>query len=287
MARNISTIQNQIITNKESYTELDGLDSTSQTSKWNLFTYIVAVSISFLEQIIDLFKVDIETKLTNKVSGTANWIKANLLLFQYSVTDPQIVEIDSDFNITYPVVNTNLQIIKQVAIDTLENNIVRIKVAKENPPVPLIANEKSAVEGFLSEIMPAGINTTVISEPSDKILIEGIVYYNGMYSSVISANTQTAINTYLQNLPFGGKVVVSELQEVILNVTGVKDINITRIQARKDATSFVYGGNTTIYQLLGTVSDVNNRFYTTYAGYLVPETTTNYTLNDTLTYVIS
>lgn len=287
MSRTIAEIQNSIITNKNSYTELNDLNSPSQTAKWRLFTYIVAVAISFLEQIIDIFKVEIEAKLVNKVSGTSAWIKNNLLLFQYDATTPQIVEIDDNYNISYPVYNSSLQLIKQVALEVLDNNLIQIKVAKQTPPVPLSALEKTAVEGYLDEIMPAGIQTTVISEISDKILIKGTIYFNGMYSAIIQTNVETAINNYLENLPFGGKFVVSELQDKLMAVAGVNDIDIDNIQARRDNQTFSFGGNTQIYQLVGTTDDVNNRFYNTFAGYVTPETTSGYTLSNMITYTAS
>jgi hypothetical protein len=285
MARTIQQIQNQIINSKNSYTELNGLDSPSQTAIWKLWTFIVAVSISFLEQIIDLFKVEIEGKLQNHVAGTKNWINNNILLFQYSATDPQIVEISDDYLITYSVVNTNLQIIKQVAIEVLDNNVVQIKVAKSSPPEPLDSSEKSALSSFLTEIMPAGIQTSLYSENSDKIYIKGNIYYNGMYSAIIQSNVETAINTYLENLPFGGKFVVQELEAAILAVAGINDINISRIQARRDNQTFVYGSNNPVYVLEGTTSDINNRSYSTFAGYVITETTTSYTISDSLTYI--
>lgn len=285
MARTIQSIQNQIIASKNSYAELNGLDSPSQVSIWRLWTYIQAVSISFLEQILDLFKVEIEAKLVNHVAGAKNWIKNNILLFQYSSTDPQIVEISDEYIISYPVVNTNLQIIKQVAIEVLDNNVIQIKVAKNSPPEKIDNFEKSALIAFLSEIMPAGIQTMLYSENPDKIYIEGNIYYNGMYSAIIQANVELAINNYLENLPFGGKFVVQELEAAILAVAGINDINISRIQARRDNQIFSYAENNPIYVLEGTINDVNVRNYSSYAGYLVTETTTDYTINNSLTYI--
>ena len=284
--RTITQIQQQIIDQKNSYASLNGLSSPSQTAIWRLWTFIVAVSISLLEQILAIFSTDIETSLTNRVAGTPTWIKNNLLLFQYDAIIPQIITIDSNYNISYPIVDTTKQIITQAAINVISNNTIQIKVAKQTPPIPLTTTELNAVQGYLNEIMPAGIYTQATTADSDKILIKGTIYYNGLYSATIQANVELAINTYLENLPFGGKFVVSELEHEIINVTGVKDINITRIQARKDIQTFVYGGNSPIYVLEGAGGDLNYRSYNTFAGYLVPETTTNYTLADTLTYTI-
>lgn len=286
MARSISEIYNQMITAKEADSNLTSLDSTSQTAIWRLFFYISAVSISFLEQILDLFKVEIEAKLLNKVSGTTPWIRENILLFQYSSTVPQIVEIDSDWNISYPTPDTSLQIVTQAAIEVQSNNIVKIKVAKSTVPEPLETAELVALNQYLTEIMPAGIAFRTISVASDKIYFNGTVYYNGLYSSTIQASVEAAITDYLNNLPFGGKYVHSELEHAIISVAGVRDVYMRRVQARRDETTFDVTGNTPIYILEGTGDDLNNRYYYSYAGYLVPEDTTNWTMSDSIRYVV-
>lgn len=285
MSRTIQQIQDQIIATKNSYTELDGLNSPSQTSVWRLWTFLTAVSISFLEQIIDLFKVDIETKLTKKVSGTRNWIRDNIKLFQYSLNDPQSITIASDYTISYPVYNANYQIVTQTAIEVLDNNLVQIKVAKSSPPEPLDSLEVLSLGSYITEIMPAGIQTYLISENSDKVYIAGSVYFNGMYSSIIQTNVETSINSYLENLPFGGRFVLTELLESLLLVPGVNDIVFTRVTARRDSTSYNPSTNTRIFLLEGSLVDVNNRFYNSLAGYLTTETTTGYTIQDSINYI--
>jgi len=285
MARTIQQIQDQIIETKNSYSDLDGLNSPSQTAIWRLWTFIVAVSISFLEQIIDLFKVDIETKLTNRVAGTRNWISDNVRLFQYSLTDPQAIIISAGtYEIGYPVYNASYQIITQVALEVLTNNLVQIKVAKKSPPEPLDALEKIALDSYITEIMPAGIQTLLISENSDKIYMTGTVYYNGMYSAIIQTNVESTINDYLENFPFGGRFVLTELIETLLQIDGVNDVKFTRVTARRDYTTFNTLTNEQIYVLEGSALDVNNRFYNTYSGYMATETTTGYTISDSINY---
>ena len=58
MARTISQIQKQINQEIQSDSVLSPLlTSTSQTALWNLFTFVVAVSIALFEQLQDVFKV--------------------------------------------------------------------------------------------------------------------------------------------------------------------------------------------------------------------------------------
>ena len=288
MARSISVIKQQMIDTKNTYTELNGLNSVSNTSYWNLWFYIVAVAINLLEQIIDIFKNDIESNLINKAPAIKEWIRNNVFLFQYSSTTPQVISINpTTYKISYPTLDTSLQIIKQCAVSILANNIILIKTAKGTPPSSLSNLEKTSLQSYLSSIMPAGIYFDIISVDADKIRLDADIYFDGAYSSSINTDVINAINTYLYNMPFGGRVYVSELEHTILSVSGVKDVNIKKISTRKDSETFNSTSNNLIYQLLGTTGDVNNRYYDSYAGYLLGETTTNYTFTDTINFIAS
>lgn len=289
MSRTISQIQQQIINQKNSISELSSLNSTSQTAIWLLFTYIQAVAINIFENILDIFKSDIETTLVPHVSGTETWIRNQISLFQFSGQDPQQVIIDNSggtYAITYPVINASLRIVTQSTVSVLDNNLLIIKVAKQTPPVPLDVVEKSQLQSYLEDIIPAGIFFDLVSLDSDKLYIEGEIFYNGLYSGVIQTNVEDAINSYLQNLPFGGRFYVAQLEHAIISITGVKDVNISRISVRRDIVAFNYSTNTLIYKLEGSITDVNSRFADAYSGYFTTETTTSYTISDSITYTI-
>lgn len=286
--RTIATIQQQIIDQKNSYTSLNGLSSPSQTAIWRLWTFITAVAISLFEQILSIFSADIEAKLINTVSGTAPWIYNNTFLFQYDSTIPQVVVVDPiTYQITYPTVDVSKRLVTRCAVGIRANQIVEVKVAKSEPPTALASGELSSLQSYMNTIMPAGIQTICISSAADQIRIEADIYYNGQYSSVIQTNVQTAINLYLAGINFGGTFYVSKLEDAILSVVGVKDISFKRITARTDGTTFDLLTNTQIYVQVGNLTDINNRKYTSYAGYFLTETTAGNTINDTLNYYIS
>ena len=190
------------------------------------------------------------------------------------------------YSITYPVVDITKQLITRCSVSVRTNNVVDVKVAKSTTPESLSTLELNSFQSYLNTIMPAGIQTNAISLNPDQIRIEADIYYNGQYSSVIQTNVELAVNNYLSARPFGGTFVVSEMETSILSVAGVKDINIKSITARLDSDIFSLITNTKIYIQQGTTSDINNRKYVAYAGYLIPETTTLNTLSDTLKYYI-
>lgn len=278
MARNIAEIQAQMDAEQALQTGLSGLNSPSQSAIYTLWKYIVSACIYYHEKLWDIFKIDMEEIIDNAPIGTDQWLKAQALKFQYSATTPQVITL-IDFVPQYAVVDEDLQIITRCSVKTLSNQVASVKVAKSDPPVALSAAELSSFNGYLSDICFAGVQYSAISVTADKLYLDAEVYYNGQYSSVISANVIDAINNYLANIPFDGYVRVSALEDAIQTVEGVTDIVINDLAMRADATAF--GSKTYLVQSNATIYNK----YPTYAGYVVEETTASNTFVDKLTFI--
>jgi hypothetical protein len=277
MARTIAEIQEEMDAAQALQTGLSGLNSPSQTAIYTLWKYIISAAIWAHETLWDKFKVELETIVDNAPVGTDGWVQSQSLLFQYSATDPQIIVLN-DFVPSYPVVDTDLQIITRCSVKTLPNKVVSVKVAKSDPPSALTSTELSSFAGYLDDISFAGVQYNAVSLASDKLYLDAEIFYNGQYSSVISDTVIAAINDYLANIPFDGNVRVSSLYDSIQNVAGVTDVIINDMAIRADATVFanktyLVQNNTTIYNK-----------YPTFAGYVVEETTATYTFVDKLTF---
>jgi len=277
MARPIAVIQQQIIDQKNLQTVLSDLNSPSQVAIWRLWTFIIAISINLLEQVMDIFKAVIEAIVAHSIPGTPAWLRNQVLLFQYSATTPQVVVINSDFSVGYAIVNPGLRIATRVSVKQGANNVVNVKVAKSEPPVPLSALEQTSLRAFLTRIGFAGVQTNIISSNSDRLYLQAYVYYNGQYSSTISTNVILALTNYLANLSsavnFDGIVKVSAIEDVIQGVTGVTDVQILSVKGRLDGIPFI------------NATDVV-RIYETYAGYIIQEDTAGKTFTDSLTFFI-
>ena len=285
MARTVDEILAQMATAKASKTELNGLDSPSQVSRWNLFLYIVAVCTAVFEQVLDIRNTAVENLVAASKPSTPAYIKHQVLnLFQYDATTPQVL-ILNNFAPTYAIINTDLNIITRCSISTLGDKSVEIKVAKENPPVPIIAGESAALSTFLDNILPPGISYNLISVNPDNIYVEADVIYNGTYAPTIQDNVKTALTdfygTLSSDISFNGVLLVSDIEKVIKNTEGVIDVVIKKVYGREDSATFVAG--TKIFDLsLG----INLGSYQMYAGYGVEETTSGKTLNDSLNFVV-
>lgn len=303
MARKISEIEAQIVYEKTQQSALSGLTSPSQTAKFTTWIFIQAVAINLFEQILDIFKSDFEAKLEASFTGSKAWVRDKVLKFQYDATTPQITQL-IDFNPVYPIVDETKRIITRCTVKTLANNIVSVKVAKEEPPVVLTTPELNSLIGYLSQggdgtyagagsgIGFAGVNFSVQSFVSDKLYLDAEIIYNGQYAAVIETNVIAAINLYLKNIPFGtGAVRVVDLIQAVLpdysngvlinGVDGVIDFIITDLAMRAEATAF--GSKTYLIQNKTEILST----YPTYAGYVVEETTALKTFVDKLTFTVA
>jgi len=278
MARSTAQIKSQMIDAKNQETDLQGLTSTSQTAVWNLILFICAGAINIMEQLQDLFKSDIETQISNAIPNTPQWLQQQAFKFQYDANNPQVLQL-VDLIPTYPIVNTNLQILTRCSVSNGNNKEVNIRVAKQEPPVKLVTAERTALVSYFGVIGNAGITYNVISIEPDLIEIDADVYYDAQYSAVVQSAVKTALYTYLSTIDFNGYVYVAKIEDTIQAISGVKDVKINNIYVRASYES--YANKHTIYSLS---TGTNARYYQPYAGYIVEETTTSHTFTDTINY---
>lgn len=278
MARTIEQIQSAIITDIQATPELAEANSTSKRAIWRLFAYVQASAILLLEQIIDTFITANELKISQGIPATASWLNSKVLEFQYSATNPQIVQL-VDFVPVYPVVDKSLRLITRCSVVTTLSSQVIVKVAKNDPPVALTSTELSSLQSYINQIGVIGVNYNTQSLTSDKLYIDAEVYFDGQYSTVISARVISAINTFLSTLSFNGILKVSDIELAIRGVVGVSDVLLKNVKMRSDVTPFT--GGTFLIQN----NTVISRIFPTISGYIIGETTTGNTFTDKLTFI--
>ena len=278
MARTIDEIQASMITDVQSDSTLSGLTSTSKRAIWRLWTYVFAVAVNLLEQLMDVFKANNELIVSLAPPQTTAWLSDKIFKFQYDATNPQVLQL---INLVpqYPVVDATKNIVTRVSVKTNLAGQVFIKVAKGNPPQALSTPELNALTSYTNEIGVTGLYYTLTSTNSDKLMVAAQVYYNGSYSAVIQANVIAGINAFLAALPFDGSMQLSDLEAAIRNVEGVNDLILNNVVARQD--SVLLSNGTYLIQSNQYIS----RKWNTVSGYIVPETTTSFTLADTLTFI--
>lgn len=257
-------------------------NNTSKRGKWRLWTYVIAGAIATLEQLIDQNQISNEALIAAAIPETEAWLTSMVFQFQYSALNPQIIQL---INLVpaYPVVDSTLCPVSRCNVSTTGNNQVLIKVATLNPPVAMSTAQVAALQDMINTVGVPGVVYFVTSGNADQIMIAANIYYQGQYSSVILNNTITALTTFLSNLSsqvnFNGIVQVSDIENCIRSVTGVNDVTLVNVQARADATPLADA----VY--LVQAQTLISRLWQTAAGYIIPETTTGFTLADTLNLI--
>jgi len=279
MARSIDTIIADMDAEQAAQTGLSGLNSVSNSAIYTLWKYIVAAQMYLLEVLWDLFKVDLETIVTNAAVGTNQWFKSKMLLFQYDATTPQVLQVDSNFAVNYTTIDATKRIVTRCAVKTTATRTVLIKLAKSEPPVALSAPELVAANAYVDDLAFAGINYIISSTASDKLLVDASIYYDGQYSAVISANVITSIKTYLANIDFDGSFKLSALVDAIQTTTGVTDVVLNNVAIRPNSVAFA----STTYLVQGKTTLIP--IYPTNAGYVTEETTVGQTFTDKLNFI--
>lgn len=285
MARSINDINNIIVTNL--VTQFSNVGITINPTTWSkrnilrLICYTFAIAQNIAEQLQDLSiaqMLDIQSK---SVASTKLWLQFKMFNFQYSATNPQVLQVINNVP-TYPTIDKNLQIVKACSVSSTLNQNVLIKIAKNDPLEALSNAEKTEAQAYIDALGVAGITYVVQSLASDKIMIEGTIYYKGSYSSVIETNVIAQIRSYFYNLSktdFNGYLYVTDLINFIKSIDGVNDIQLENLQCRLDSQS-VGGGISLVVN-----GDIQTRRYLSGAGYMRDETTFGYRLLDKIIYI--
>jgi len=294
MARSVSDIYAATVSTLVTNFAAEGItiDPTAWSTRniMRLMCYSFSVLTAITEQLMDVFKSDIETISERTPAASKQWIQQKMFLFQYSDTTPQVLSWGPYYAPAYPTVDTTLQIIKACSVDSIVPNVVIVKVAKYDIDgitlKGLTTTEADAAQSYIDQIGADGIQYQLISQDPDLLYIAGSIYYSGQYSQ-IQAAVITALGDFLQNLSvtnFDGSIKVSEIEGIIKSVSGVNDAVLTDVIARPSTTAFTLTPVNT-KQILVKDSTLTNRQWKTLAGYCIGETTTGNTFAETLQFI--
>lgn len=284
MARTVQECYEYITTNLT--TEFATVGITITPSLWSRrnvlrnICYTYAIAQALFEQLNDLAIAQMTAIQEISAAATPLWIQDKMFKFQYSATNPQVLQIINNVP-AYTTVDEDLQIIKGCSVTTTVVNSVIIKTAKESPLTALSVGEVAAAQTYIDQLGTAGINYTVLSLDSDKLYVEAEVFYQGLFSPVIQTTVIDALDAYLENLStnnFNGYVYALDIERVIRGVEGVNDVVVNRVSGRYDAQTVLTGIDLVL------ANELINRRYLTGAGYIIQEDTPTYTFADTLTF---
>lgn len=260
MAKTIAEIEALIDAEKAKYTELSTLNSVSVVAIWKRWRYIVAFFTNYIWQLIDAYKVEIETIIKNGIAGRGEWYVQKAYEFQFG---DNLSVVDNVLQ--YEVIDIAKNIVKRASYfnDTTANPpIIKLRVASEDSGsniIPLSAPQLTAFTDYVNSIMFAGVRIDIISQATDLLKLIANVYYSPLFDlTTVRTNVEIAINNYLKNLPFDGQVRISALTDSIQAVEGVSDVLITTIQAK--ATAGSYANVTRVYNTVAGYIQIDSAF---------------------------
>jgi hypothetical protein len=226
MARTVTEIQQAIFTAKNADPDLSTLNSSSQSAIWRKWVYIVALAIHLHERFFDIFKSVLQDILASRQPGTGNWYAEKCLEFQLGDN----LVYNKGF-VGYSIIDPSKQIVTKASFKE-DSGALTLKVAKGGETLEsLSAEEKQQFDKYIEQIKYSGTNVTVISQNADKMRLTAEVFYNGIYAlNIIQTACEEALNEYLRNLPFDGKVYLNSVIDALQEVEGVNDVAVSSLE---------------------------------------------------------
>jgi hypothetical protein len=226
-----------------SQTMLNDLKSNSVVSDWRLIFWVVATMASALDVLFELAKIAMAALAEKSRYGTLPWWVTVAKEFQYG---DSLTQVNLEW-VYSPVVEANRVVTFAAAKEA--DGIVNVKVARlvSGNPAPLSNVQAAAFSTYVNQKKPAGITVQVINETADDLRL----FLNVNYDPLILAPTgellstsgsypvRDAVESYIKNLPFDGKLELMGLIDAVQALECVTSAYVTNAEARYGSNSFV------------------------------------------------
>jgi hypothetical protein len=261
----IAEIFNQMVEEKKTLPSLDGLaepagadharnllnelNTESKVSIWRLFLWIPATAIWVFMQLLDKFKVDVNTLIAARTNyGHPLWYRDEALNYQHGY---QLLWRGSKYY--YQVNDESAKVVKFCATQLIDRTCV-VKVAGADGSgniVQLPSAQRVGLNAYLQKIVPAGARFELRSIAPDDLNLTVQAFYdplvlsnNGSLLSDPSRFPLTeSVNNYLSNLKFNGEFSRTALVDAMQAATGIVDPILTASTARFGSNNFADTGN--------------------------------------------
>jgi len=238
MARTINEIHQSMMDAIAADDELNlKIYSTSTTSVYRLWTFIVATAIWMHETLFDELLAEITNLLNTQKTHNRIWYAEKAKAFQYGDT----LVFEKDY---YSPVTPEKQIVKQAAVDEI-NGVLFMKVAKEvgDELAPLSSSAPDEVTPFteyIQAIKDAGVRINIISTNGDDLKLSMKIWYD---AQVLDENgellsnpgiepAKDTIKNFIKNIPFNGEFIPADLVDALQSTSGIDIPQIQLVETR-------------------------------------------------------
>ena len=214
-------------------------DTFSAVSLESIWFSIVASAIYVLETLFDLFRADVDKKISGAVVASIPWYHKIALEFQYG---DSLVFDEATQGFVYPVVDTTKQLVKFAACRDMGGGVYVLVSGADSSgnPVTLSSDVLSAFESYLRERKPAGVLLSVNSLNPDLVRSVMTVQYDPqvltpdgeLITDPSVKPVEDAVNAYLKGIVYGGVLNKTKLVDAVQGARGVIDVVLTSVSVK-------------------------------------------------------
>lgn len=214
-------------------------DTFSAVSLESVWFSIVASAIYVLETLFDLFRADVDKKISGAVVASIPWYHKIALEFQYG---DSLVFDEATQGFVYPVVDTTKQLVKFAACRDMGGGVYVLVSGADSSgnPVALSSDVLSAFESYLRERKPAGVLLSVNSLNPDLVRSVMTVQYDPqvltpdgeLITDPSVKPVEDAVNAYLKGIVYGGVLNKTKLVDAVQGARGVIDVVLTSVSVK-------------------------------------------------------
>jgi len=214
-------------------------DTFSAVSLESVWFSIVASAIYVLETLFDLFRADVDKKISGAVVASIPWYHKIALEFQYG---DSLVFDEATQGFVYPVFDTTKQLVKFAACRDMGGCVYVLVSGADSSgnPVALSSDVLSAFESYLRERKPAGVLLSVNSLNPDLVRSVMTVQYDPqvltpdgeLITDPSVKPVEDAVNAYLKGIVYGGVLNKTKLVDAVQGARGVIDVVLTSVSVK-------------------------------------------------------
>lgn len=229
MARKFSEIEQSII---QGLTTRNITLNDSKVAEWRVWTSVCAGVIFAFEQMLEIFRMEVENHSNIIRVGTADWYATMVRRYQHGHT---LLCDKETYDVHYTVDDDKAKVVKQVAVKELDTNLL-IKIAghdSDGKVVPLSLEEAKGVKSYVEHIKFVGTPINIISQSADNVRYNLVVYCkNEANPEAVSENVLKGLNTFKSSLEFDAKLYSNKLLTAIMSVTDVVTAELLSLERK-------------------------------------------------------
>lgn len=229
MARTLSEIYTDAVAKRDEYLGTKNLSNSSKMSVLDAFTYVVSSSIWTLENLMDVFRVDVAEDIQQRVNGTPAYYVNALLKYQHG---DSLRVSDDGTKFGYLTVDPTKRLVTKAAYQEYSeegyfDKRLELKVVKgkDGEYEQLTYEEVVAVNAYIKQIAFAGTNINVVSRKGDILIPRLVVYYDGQVSTdEMYRSISESLNKFTASLNFNSTLHYQQVISAILQTPHVTDV---------------------------------------------------------------